>query len=963
MSSDTTTTDLSDLQSVTASPVSFEVNGRALRVTARDDEVLVETLRDQLGLTGTHVGCDTAQCGACTIHVNNRSVKACTLLTQQAEGTRITTIEGVADGPALHPVQQAFQDEHALQCGFCTPGMVMRAIDLLEQTPDPDETEIREALKGNYCRCTGYQNIIRAIQRAAKGPVLTGQRTRSGTAIGESPPRREDRRFLTGQGRYTADITLPGQTHAVFVRSTRAHARLLDVDVQQALAGDDVLAVLTGEDVAADGLAGLTCSWQILSKDGSPMKAVRRPLLAQERVRFVGEAVAVVIARTRYAAEAAAGRVEVRYEDLPVVIDPREAPDGPVLHAEAPDNRCYRWAFGDESTIDAVIDQAAHVADIRLINNRLIPNALEPRAANARYDPGSGTSLLYTTSQNPHMARKTIAETLGLASETDLHVISPDVGGGFGSKIFIYPEECICLWAAKKLGAPVKWVGTRSESFQTDAHGRDHHTQARLALDEDGHFLALKVENTANLGAYLSSFATFVPSFLYATMLAGPYLTKAVYCAVDTVFTNTAPVDAYRGAGRPEATYLIETIIDEAARQLGMDPIELRRRNLIPAEAFPYMTPVGLQYDVGDYHQHLELALRRADHAGFAARRADARRRGRLRGLGLSCYVEACGIAPSYLAGALGTNVGLWEAATLRFSRDGHLQVLTGSHSHGQGHETTFAQLAAETLGLDMAHVDIIHGDTERSPMGVGTFGSRSLVVGGSAVVRAAEKVIEKGKLIAAHLLQTEPSDIRFSEGVFTARTSRTHRSLQEIIRAAYGAQNLPEGLTPGLEETVLYDPVNFTYPSGTHVCEVEIDPQTGALELIQFIAVDDFGRQVHPGIVEGQVHGGVAQGLGQALLEAARYDPDTGQLLTGSFQSYAFPKATHLVSIDTGTTETLCPHTPTGSKGAGEAGAIAAPPAVMNAIADALGTRLDMPATQERIWQACQTRMEEQSP
>ncbi len=956
MSSDTASPALSDSTETAEPTVSFDVNGRAVAVTARADEALVVTLRERLGLTGTHVGCDTGQCGACTVHLNGRSVKACTLLTHQVDGAHITTIEGVASGETLHPVQQACQDTHALQCGFCTPGMVMQTLDLLDQTPHPSEAEIRDALKGNYCRCTGYQNIVRAIQLAASGSQPRPPASEIDSAIGASPPRREDRRFLMGRGRYTADITLPGQAHAVFVRSTEAHAILERVDTRQAAAQTGVIAVLTGDDIDADEIAGLTCSWQILSRDGSPMKAVRRALLARDRVRFVGEAVAVIIADTRQAAQAASKLVEIVYCKQAVLTDPCSAVGGPVLHAEAPDNRCYSWAFGDEATIDTIIAGAAHVTDVFLVNNRVIPNALEPRAANASYDPGSDKHLLYTTSQNPHMARKTIAETLGLDSETNLHVISPDVGGGFGSKIFIYPEECVCLWAAKRLGVPVKWVATRTESFLTDAHGRDHHTKARLALDDAGHFLALKVENIANLGAYLSSFATFVPSFLYATMLAGPYLTKAVYCGVDAVFTNTAPVDAYRGAGRPEATYLIETIIDEAARQTGMDPVELRRRNLIPAEDFPYMTPVGLQYDVGDYGRHLDAALLKADYDGFERRRTDARKRDRLRGFGVSCYVEACGIAPSYLAGALGTNVGLWEAATLRFSRDGHLQVLTGSHSHGQGHETSFAQLAAETLGLDIHHISIIHGDTERSPMGVGTFGSRSLVVGGSAVVRAAEKVIEKGRHIAAHLLHGPVADIDFAGGIFTQAETGKTLSIQAIIQAAYGAQNLPEGLSPGLEETVLYDPVNFTFPSGTHVCEVEIDPATGALELIQFVAIDDFGRQVHPAIVEGQVHGGVAQGLGQALLEAALYDPETGALTSASFQSYAFPKATQLINIDTGATETLCPHTPTGAKGAGEAGAIAAPPAIMNAIADALGTRLEMPATQERIWAACQT-------
>ncbi|MEL7545071.1 MAG: molybdopterin-dependent oxidoreductase [Pseudomonadota bacterium] len=951
MSSDTTSNSPTVLDNDATQSVVFEVNGAPTEIEAHATDVLVDTLRDQLGLTGTHVGCDTGQCGACTIHLNGQSVKACTVLTQQVAGAQLTTIEGVASGMDLHPVQQAFQAEHGLQCGFCTPGMVMRAIDLLEKNPTPTDEEIRSGLRGNYCRCTGYQNIIRAIQCAAKG--TTAEQDLSGT-VGTSPPRREDRRFLTGQGHYTADTSFAGQAHAVFVRSSEAHAILDAVSVDQAKESPSVLDVFTGEDIADDQVSGLTSSWQIMSRDGTPMKAVYRSLLAHDRVRFVGEAIALVVATTKRAANVAAAKIEVRTRPLPAVVDPTNAGNMPALHEVAPDNKCYEWAFGDEAAIDRDLDEAAHVTQIKLSNNRLIPNALEPRAANAIFDPGSEKYTLYTTSQNPHMARKTIAEILNLDAETDLHVISPDVGGGFGSKIFIYPEECLCLWAAKRLGVPVKWVATRTESFQADAHGRDHNTVASLGLDSDGQFVALKVENTANLGAYLSSFSTFVPSFLYATMLAGPYTTKSVFCAVDAVFTNTAPVDAYRGAGRPEATYLIETLIDKAAGELGIDPIDLRRRNLIPADAFPYMTPVGLQYDVGDYHQHLDLALERADHSNFASRRAESLQHGKLRGFGISCYVEACGIAPSYLAGALGANIGLWEAATLRFSLDGHLQILTGSHAHGQGHETSFAQLAAETLGLAFQDVEVIHGDTERCPVGIGTFGSRSLVVGGSAVVRAAEKVIDKGKHIAAHILKCAPDDIAFEKPDYVDRSSGRRRTILDIIRAAYTAHDLPAGLSPGLEETVLYDPVNFTFPSGTHVCEVEIDPSTGALAIQQFVAIDDFGRQVHPKIVEGQVHGGVAQGIGQALFEHAEYDAETGALLSGSFRTYAFPKADQLPDIETGSTMTLCPHTPMGGKGAGEAGAIAAPPAVMNAITDAIGTRLEMPATQEKIWSAC---------
>ena len=954
MSSDTAPAPITALSDKSAQSVGFELNGAQVEIEVQSSDILVDTLRDQMGLTGTHIGCDSAQCGACTIHLNGRSVKACTILTAQVEGAKVTTIEGISSGQQLHPVQDAFRKAHALQCGFCTPGMVMRAIDLLDENPTPTRAEIRAGLNGNYCRCTGYQNIVTAIEHVSQNRLI---HTDDANTIGASPPRKEDRRFLIGRGKYTADTVLPNQKFAVFVRSDKAHAVLEFVDVREAKRIPGVLDILTGEDVAADGLNGLSSSWQIHSRDGTPMKAVQRPLLAQEKVRFVGDAIAMVIAESEQPARLAASRVKIGCSERPALVDPLKARTSEPLHAEAEDNVCYDWAFGDEAAIDDVLAGAAHVTEVNLVNNRLIPNALEPRAANAMFDPGSGKYTLYTTSQNPHMARKTIAETLRLGSETDLHVISPDVGGGFGSKIFIYPEECLCLWAAKRLGASVKWVGTRQESFRADAHGRDHRTRARLGLDESGHFLALKVENTANLGAYLSSFSTFVPSFLYATMLAGPYTTKSVFCGVEAVFTNTAPVDAYRGAGRPEATYLIETIIDQAARELDLDPVDLRRRNLIQSNAFPYMTPVGLQYDIGDYQQHLDAALDRVLYETFAQRRAAAEQSGRLRGIGVACYVEACGIAPSYLAGALGAEIGLWEAATLRFSADGHLQILTGSHAHGQGHETSFAQLAADTLGLPIDGIDVVHGDTERSPMGIGTFGSRSLVVGGSAVVRAADAVVEKAKHIAAHMLGVDPSAVSFEKPNFCGPNPTENLSIQQVIRAAYTAHNLPEGMTPGLEETVLYDPVNFTFPSGTHICEVEIDPKSGQIEIVNFVAVDDFGRQVHPKIVEGQVHGGVAQGIGQALYEQAEYQKADGFLLTDSFLRYAFPKAHQIVDFEVASTVTLCPHTPMGAKGAGEAGAIAAPPAVMNAIANALGQRIEMPATPEKIWALCQSQ------
>ena len=773
--------------------------------------------------------------------------------------------------------------------------------------------------------------------------------------IGARVTRTEDKRFITGHGRYTDDIDLPGQAYAFFVRSPVAHARIKSLDTSAAKAAPGVVGVLTGEDVAADGIGGLICGWMVKSKDGSDMKAGAHPIIAKDKVRYVGDQVAVVVARTYAEARDAADLVEVDYDELPAVVDLATARDGATVHDEIARNTVYEWELGDQGATEQAFASAAHVTEIEITNNRLVPNAMEPRAAIGAFDPATDHHTLYTTSQNPHVARLVMSAFVGLAPEHKFRVVAPDVGGGFGSKIFIYAEECVCLWAARRLRVPVKWVAERTESFLTDAHGRDHITKARLALDADGNFTALKVHTTANMGAYLSTFASSIPTYLYATLLAGQYKTPAIYCEVDALYTNTAPVDAYRGAGRPEATYLLETLVEQAARETGRDPAELRRQNFIQPDQFPYQTPVALTYDTGNYEAHLDAALELADYKGFAQRKAEAQARGKLRGIGFSCYIEACGIAPSQVVGALGAGVGLWEAGKVRFSVTGKLQVFTGSHSHGQGHETTFAQVMASKLGVPYGDIEVVHGDTDQTPMGMGTYGSRSLAVGGSALVKAAEKVIDKGKKIAAHLLEASEGDIEFDDGQFTVRGTDRSKSIGEVVFAAYVPHNYPEGLEPGMEETAFYDPANFTYPSGTYICEVEVDPDTGRVEIVKFTAVDDFGKVVNPMIVEGQVHGGLAQGIGQALLENTVYDPESGQLLTGSYMDYTMPRADDLPNFDVATTETVCTHNPLGVKGCGEAGAIGSPPALMNAIADAIGARVSMPATAEKVWQAIQ--------
>ena len=775
--------------------------------------------------------------------------------------------------------------------------------------------------------------------------------------IGQSIRRREDGRFLTGRGQYTDDIVLPRQAYGVFVRSAYAHARLARVDTAAAQAAEGVLGVYTGEHFRAVG--GLPCGWLITSIDGTPMKEPKHPILADGKLRYVGDALALVVAETLEQAKAAAALVEVEVEELPAVADTATAAgNASAVHDEAPDNRCYTWGCGNKAATDAAFTGAAHVTRLEFRNNRLIPNAIEPRAANASYNPADDAYTLYVTSQNPHVERLLMcAFVLGIP-EHKMRVVAPDVGGGFGSKIFLYAEETALVWASKQLGRPIKWTAERSESFLSDAHGRDHVTTAELATDKDGQFLAMRVHTTANLGAYLSTFASSVPTILYATLLAGQYKTPQIYAEVTGVFTTTAPVDAYRGAGRPEATYVVERLVETAAHELGLDPAELRRRNFIAS--FPYATPVGLSYDVGDYDATLTAVQQLADVAGYAARKAVSAAKGRLRGLGYSTYIEACGLAPSNIAGALGARAGLFEAGEVRVHPTGKVTVFTGSHSHGQGHETTFAQVVADRLGIPLEDVDVQHGDTAKVLFGMGTYGSRSLAVGGSAIVKAVDKVIAKGKKIAAHLLEASEADIEFSRGEF--RIAGTDRAVPfaQVSLTAYVPHNYPlDKLEPGLNENAFYDPANFTYPAGSYVCEVEVDPTTGVVRIERFSAVDDFGNIVNPMIVEGQVHGGIAQGIGQALLEHGIYDAESGQLLTGSYMDYAMPRADDLPRFNVQTAKgTPCTHNPLGVKGCGEAGAIGSPAAVINAVCDAIGVKdIAMPATPCTVWTALQSK------
>jgi len=785
--------------------------------------------------------------------------------------------------------------------------------------------------------------------------------------IGASTKRREDLRFLTGNGRYTDDINLRGQLHVHFLRSQVAHGRINALHLADAAAMPGVVRIFTGEDFAAIG--GLPCGWQITDKHGKPMQEPKHPVLAHGKVRHVGDPIAAVVAETYEQARDAAEAIGMDITDLPAAIDMKAAlaADAPKVHDDLTSNLCYDWGFVEENkgAVNDAFAAAAHVTTLELVNQRLVANPMEPRVAVGDYDPWNDQSTLYTTSQNPHVIRLLMgAFVLGIP-EHKLRVVAPDVGGGFGSKIFHYAEEAFCTYAARQLKKPVKWTASRSEAFISDAQGRDHVTKIELALDAANNFTAIRTETYANMGAYLSTFAPSVPTWLHGTLMAGNYKTPLIYVNVKAVFTNTVPVDAYRGAGRPEATFQLERVIDKAARELGVSPIELRRQNFIQPDQFPYQTPVAVVYDTGNYQATMNKMLELADYSGFESRAAESKARGKLRGFGIAHYIEACGIAPSNLVGQLGARAGLYESATVRVNATGSISIFTGSHSHGQGHETTFAQVVADMIGIDAKQIDIIHGDTSNTPMGMGTYGSRSLAVGGSAMVKATNKIIAKAKKIAAHLLEASEADIELKDGKFTVAGTDKAVDWTGVTLAAYVPHNYPlENLEPGLEETAFYDPSNFTYPAGGYGCEVEVDPDTGKVTVLGFTAADDFGNVVNPMIVAGQVHGGLGQGIGQALLENCVYDVE-GQLISGSFMDYAMPRADDVPAYTVDhSCVTPCTHNPLGVKGCGEAGAIGSPPAVINAVIDALQrggyshvTHIDMPASPARVWAAMQAK------
>jgi carbon-monoxide dehydrogenase large subunit len=764
--------------------------------------------------------------------------------------------------------------------------------------------------------------------------------------IGQPIRRVEDRRFLTGFGRYLDDIAQPHQAHAVLLRSPHANARIRSVDTRAAAALPGVLAVLTGEDLARDGIGTIPCMSGLVNRDQSAMAMPPRPAIVRDRVRHVGDAVAMVVAETAAMARDAAEEIAVEYETLPAVVDTGHAldPGQPAVWDQHPGNLCFDWETGDGAAVGRAAAAARHRVSLTLVNNRIIVNSMEPRGALGEYDPGEDSYTLWSSTQGSHFLRNLLAEHVFKIPENRIRVVTPDVGGGFGMKLFLYPEHVLVLWAAKRLGRPVKWVPDRSEAFMTDTQGRDNVTRLDLALDDQLRFTGLSVEILANMGAYLSNFAPEIPTFSGAVMHSGVYAIPAIHVAVKGVFTNTVPVDAYRGAGRPEAAYALERLIDVAARRLGVAPDELRRRNFIAPAAMPHTTPLGLVYDSGDFARNMRDALAAADAAGFPARRAESQARGRYRGLGHAVYIEQSGFPPD-------------EFAELRFDPAGTLTVLMGSQSSGQGHQTAYAQLASERLGLLLDKIRVLQGDTAMIGFGRGTGGSRSLPVGGAALAHAAEKLVAKGKRIAAHMLEAAEADIAFDDGVFAISGTDRSVTIDAVARAAFNPTQLPPGLEPGFDESGHFTPSTPTFPNGCHVCEVEIDPETGIIEIVRYFVVDDFGTVINPLLLRGQVHGGIAQGVGQAMLERCVYEEGSGQLITGTLTDYALPRAEDLPALDFRYNIVPCRTNPLGVKGAGEAGAIGAPPALVNGVVDAVSElgidHLDMPLTPERLWRS----------
>jgi carbon-monoxide dehydrogenase large subunit len=990
--------------------VTLTVNGEQRQAEVEARRRLVHLLREDLGVTGVHVGCDTTQCGACTVHLNGRAVKACTVLAVQADGATVNTLESLSQtGDAEHPLLAAFREHHALQCGFCTPGMIMSSLELVQRAPHPTEERVRAWLKGNFCRCTGYQHIVDAV-RAAGETSVAGVQDQAATSVapppssrgaapgkgaatsnvvaGASPspatqdarsfgrplPRREDDHHLRGRGLFTDDVRSTDAArvlHVALLRSPHAHARIRSISVDRAGELSGVVAVVTGADLI-DSVSPLPTNW-VLPGMHVPVHRV----LADQVVRFHGEAIAAVVAVDAAAAADAVQAIEVGYEPLAAVTDPWQAaqPDAPLVHPELTDaaeshNILFRLpAYAGDY---AAAQQAADVVvRQRLRNQNVIPCALEPRSVLADYDDRTSTVTVYSSTQSPHIIKRMLAEVLSFP-EDRLRVVAPDVGGGFGAKLHLYPEEVLVTALAIRLRRPVRWTATRSEDFMATNHGRDHVQDVELCGTADGVITGIKATLFANIGAYVSDMAPGIPTANCTFMVTGVYRIPNVHVDTLGVLTNTSRVDTYRGAGRPEATYLIERMVDQLARELRIDPAEIRRRNFIPPDAFPYPVPTGVfVFDSGNYQHNLDTALAMLGYDQLRREQAELRSRGRWRGIGLATYTEFTGLGPGWANASVGFSFGGWEYARVLVHPTGRVSVHVGSADHGQGHATSYAQIAADALGLRPEDIDIVEGDTARVEFGCGTFNSRSMPVGGSAVHESCQRVLAKARRIAAQTLRVDVEDVQYESAVFATPKppgsgAPERVTWEEVARLAHFVPDIPPGIEPGLDERVFYDPKGLAFPFGTYIAVVDVDPETGDITIDRFLAVDDCGPLINPMLARGQVHGGIAQGLGQALLEGARYD-DTGCLESRDWTTYALPRAQHIPHLETAHTVTPSPVTPLGIKGIGESGAIATPPAIVNAVLDALAplgvTHLDMPLHPEQVLTAIRQATATTSP
>jgi len=954
--------------------VSLIVNGKPHSADIEPSMLLADFLRDTLGLTGTKIGCETSQCGTCLTLLNGRSVKSCTVLAVQANGSEVVTIEGISQNGQLNLLQQAFQEKHAVQTGFSTPGMIMSITDLLQRNPTPDEAEIRSWLEGILSRSTGYQNVVRAVQYAVekmRGEGEPEQREEDGLKkiLGAPIKRREDPGFLRGEAKYIADLTLPDMLHMAILHSTHAHARIKSIDTSAAEAMPGVVRVFTGADT--EHLMPMPCVWVPAGVESHfpPHPSGTLPgaqtVLAKDRVRYIGDQVAVVVAETRQQAYAALPAIKVDYEPLPVVMNAEEAlkAGAPQLHETVPNNRNTYLSHGDKAATEQAIANAEVVIKQRICNQRMIHNALETRGSIGHYNADTGQYTLWTNTQIPHANRFLISQFILGIPYNKLRVIVPHIGGGYGSKGYVYSTEPLVLFVAKALERPVKWVDTRWGLARSTVQARDQIEDVTLAGTKDGKITALYCTGYSNLGAYPATNGPGAPLVLIGRSITGAYAIAHPFYEVYTVFTNTVPVGPIRGAGRAEAIFMIERMVDIFAREIGMDPAEVRRKNMVAPDQFPYDNGLGWTYDSGNYEAALNKALAMIDYDHITTRQGEARQHGKRLGVGIGSYVAVAGVGPSARMGREGLIGSTWASVHFIVHPTGEVSITTGAQPHGQSHETTFAQIAAEALGIDLDQIKILHSDTEGTPYGQGSYGSRSFSVEGAVVYKAAQQIKEKACRVAAHMLQVPVEDIVYDGGkLYPKGAPDRAKTFREVAMALWLAWDLPKEIEPGLEVITYFDPPDFNFPFGTHIALVEIDERTGHTDVIRYVAVDDVGNVGNPMVVEGQVHGNIALGIGQALLEQAVYD-NSGQLLTEGFLTYAMPRATQMPNFELDRTVTPTPHNPLGAKGAGDVSNPAVAPAIVNAICDALSDlgikHIDMPVTSEKIWRITKDRLQ----